>query len=75
MFSSQQAVELGVVDLFSHGTKNWIYCTFDARQRLSQTWYRLCSPLTFGKSGFSSRVFEKWCLGLYLGGQWYSKIG
>ena len=24
-----------------HGTKNWIYCTFDARQKLSQIWYWL----------------------------------
>ena len=22
-----------------HGTKNWIYCTFDTRQKLSQIWY------------------------------------
>ena len=24
-----------------HGTKNWIYCTFDKSQKLSQIWYRL----------------------------------
>ena len=24
-----------------HGTKNWIYCTFDTRQKLSQIWYWL----------------------------------
>ena len=23
----------------THGTKNWIYCTFDTRQKLSQIWY------------------------------------
>ena len=24
-----------------HGTKNWIYCTFDTSQKLSQIWYWL----------------------------------
>ena len=24
-----------------HGTKNWIYCTFDTRPKLSQIWYWL----------------------------------
>ena len=26
---------------YSHETKNWIYCTFDTRQKLRQIWYWL----------------------------------
>ena len=26
---------------YLHGTKNWIYCTFDTSQKLSQIWYWL----------------------------------
>ena len=41
----QDVVLLVLLDLSAafdtHGTKNWIYCTFDSSQKLSQIWYWL----------------------------------
>ena len=41
MLLSAVEVHLAALAKFKHGTKNWIYDTFDARQKLNQIWYWL----------------------------------
>ena len=43
VFQLSTMVNLGIGFQFMslHGAKNWIYCTFDKRQKLSQIWYWL----------------------------------